>query len=315
MKPYWTKDFQEILTKCERRIKEILNCDGRIFFLTCAGTGALDAVVSNFIREKTIVINSGLYGKTWLDICKFYEIEAINYHIGGGKNIDFADLEKTIEKEKPKFLLTQHVETSTGQKHDIEKIGEICRKHNVRLFVDAISSFMGEEYDAEKFGADVTIINPKKGLGLQQGISIVALSRRMTEAKSRSFYFDFRRYGGPFKIPYTPNTDLIEEMCELLEVDVEAQIEKTKKLAEHFRGLIKDLKLKIIAENPANSYTVLNTWYDANVLFKKICTKKIYFSPYNRWTIIVPHIKTSFGGPRWEPDNIKLWQELKTWIS
>ena len=312
--PYWMSGFQKILAELEKRILEIVNCKGKVFFLTSAGIGAMDAVVSNFIDDKTLVINSGMYGEKWLEICKFYGVNTINFLVNRGENIDFKLLEETIKKEKPKFILTQHVETSTGQKHDLDKIGALCKREGIYLFVDAISSFLAEEYDADRFGADITIINPKKGVGTAPGISIVVLRKRIP-SRSRSYYFNFDSYGKEFKIPYTPDTDLLLELHEKLRCDPAEKIEKTRKLAEHFRRLIKDLPLKMIAESPANGYTVVQAWADADMLFDKICCKKNYFSPFNRWTLIIPHLENSFGGPRSEEDNKKLMEELKKWIS
>ena len=49
------------------------------------------------------------------------------------------------------------------------------------LIVDAISTFLADEYDMDKFGIDVTIISSQKGLCLSPGISIVSFSQRMIE--------------------------------------------------------------------------------------------------------------------------------------
>ena len=49
------------------------------------------------------------------------------------------------------------------------------------LVVDAISSFLADEYNMEKYGIDVTIISSQKGLCLSAGMSLVSFSQRMID--------------------------------------------------------------------------------------------------------------------------------------
>lgn len=46
----------------------------RVIFLTCSGTGAMDAVASNVIEHnsKILVIVSGTFGERFSEICKIY---------------------------------------------------------------------------------------------------------------------------------------------------------------------------------------------------------------------------------------------------
>ena len=78
------------------------------------------------------------------------------------------------------FLVNLH-ETSTGQLYDIELIKKFCQKNDILLVVDAISTFLADDFSMRKNGIDVAIISSQKGLCLSAGLAFVAMSERMTE--------------------------------------------------------------------------------------------------------------------------------------
>src|SRR3954454_8038543 len=65
--------------------------------------------------------------------------------------IDLDKLEVALANggNEPPFeaVLTTHNETTTGRLHPIDKIGKICDHANVKLLVDAMSSFGADEID------------------------------------------------------------------------------------------------------------------------------------------------------------------------
>ena len=62
-------------------------------------------------------------------------------------------------------------ETHTGQLYDIKMLSEFCKRNNLLFVVDAISAFLADEYDMDKYGIDLTIISSQKGLCLSPGMS------------------------------------------------------------------------------------------------------------------------------------------------
>lgn len=78
-------------------------------------------------------------------------------------------------------VLCQHHETSTGQLFDLKKISAICRKHNVSLVVDAISSFLSDDLDMEELNIDICITSSQKGLNIAPGLSFLFLSPRILQ--------------------------------------------------------------------------------------------------------------------------------------
>lgn len=73
------------------------------------------------------------------------------------------------------FLVNVH-ETSTGVHYDIEMISEFCKKNGIFLVVDAISSFLADDFDMNKLGVQVMITGSQKALACPPGVSVIVLS-------------------------------------------------------------------------------------------------------------------------------------------
>jgi len=174
-----TAKFTKLLKENEELLLKTLDCrNGRAIFLTSSGTGAMDSVVSNLINkeDRVMIINGGSFGQRWEDICNFYEIDYHSFKPGFGKKINLESLKEAFQFFRPTLLLMQHIETSSGQLHNVQSIGKICDYYGCKLIVDAISGFLNNEYSMDKYNIDATIISTQKGLALTPGLSIVILN-------------------------------------------------------------------------------------------------------------------------------------------
>ena len=133
--PYMrTPFFSEIVKESERMILDLMGCPkGRAIFLTASGTGAMDAVVSNYVstKGKAQILVGGSFGKRWKDLCLYYSLPHAVTEVEFGKDLNYNQLEEDIKREKPQVFLCQQHETSSGQCFDVKRIGEICKKHGV----------------------------------------------------------------------------------------------------------------------------------------------------------------------------------------
>lgn len=323
--PYFrTQEFSNLLKETEKLFLDLAKSkSGRAVFLTSSGTGAMDALVSNLVSDsdRVLIVNGGSFGQRWVDICKFYKINFHEFKVPFGKNIDFTALKKMLEETSSNVILAQHVETSSGQRYDLQALGELSRSFGAYLFVDAISSFANENFLMDEWFVDAFVTSSQKGIGVFSGIAIMALSARAISKPSskRSFYFELKKYldkEGEMALPFTPNTSAIiqinKRLREITGEGMDKKIKKVEAQAEHFRDSARLLPLEMVAESPSNCVTTFYTHRtDLKLFFEKMQSKKIYFSPQGGEK---GHIVVSHMGEVTKKDNLIFLEELKKWL-
>ena len=180
------------------------------------------------------------------------------------------------------FLVNVH-ETSTGVHYDIEMISEFCKKNNIFLVVDAISSLLADEFDMEKLGAGVMITGSQKALACAPGISVIVLSsdavKRIENSNVKCMYLNLKnalKNGERGQTPFTPAVGILRQInARLKEIDkaggVESEIKRISELAQDFREKIKGLPFEIVSDSLSNAVTPLHPLNaDAHKIFEII---------------------------------------------
>jgi len=259
--PYFrTAEFSELMLENEKLLKKMVFAEdmARVCFLTASGSGAMEAAVINCFdqSDKLLVISGGTFGERFEKICEIHDIPYKPLKLGQDETLTQKKLEQFDGQGFTGLLVNIH-ETYTGQLYDINLIHEFCVKNNLYLMVDAISSFLCDEFNMKKYGIDATIISSQKGLCLAPGLSMVVLSERMIQNKVmhnqvKSLYFDFKDYLANIKrgqTPFTPSVGVCFELNDMLKcIDkqgVESRIAEVKGRCEYFRGKIKGLPIHL----------------------------------------------------------------------
>lgn len=291
--PYMrTVAFGETVKSIERDLLDMAGCrGGRTIIFTASGTGAMDAVVTNYVstKSKALVIVGGSFGRRWSELCEYYGIDHSDFAVDFAKDIDYDELESAVTDRRPDVLLCHHHETSTGQLFDVNRIGAICRRYGVSLVVDAISSFLSDHIDMSEAGIDVMITSSQKGLNIAPGLSIVFLSPRLDGYKWArcSYYFDFETNLHNLtrgQTPYSPATTIFMQLRDRLdrlkaEGGVEANIARVKRRAEFFRRLCDSHGWRRPAETPSNCLTGFFVNANGDRLAPELINRGFYIMP------------------------------------
>lgn len=290
--PYMrTAQFSEVVKDCEQMLLQLIHCPGgRVIFYTASGTGAMDAVVSNYVStfKKAFVIAGGSFGYRWKSLCDYYNCPNEIFEVPFARDIDYERLEERICVSRPDVFLCQHHETSTGQLFDLKKISAICKKYQVSLVVDVISSFLSDELDMQSLGIDICITSSQKGLNIAPGLSFLFLSPEVQKKDfaHKSFYFDFQENLKNLErgqTPYSPATTLFLQLHARLKADValgaEAIIASVRQKALYFRNLCQQYGWEVPAEVPSNCITGFFVPKNGDILFKELLKDDIYIMP------------------------------------
>ena len=271
--PYMrTQEFSDIVLESERILLNLIHCTGgRTIIYTGSGTGAMSAIVENYVStfSKAFVIDGGSFGHRWASLCEYYGVPFAHFKQPFGKDIDYAALEASVAAEKPGVLLCQHDETSSGVLFDVKRIGDICRRHGVSFVLDVISSFLAEPFSMDEVGADICVTSTQKGLNIPPGLSVLFFSKRLEGYKfaHRGYYWDFEDNFSNLKrgqTPYSPATIIFLQLhARLKELEAQggeaANIAAVHHRAEVFRAEVRKYGWEMPAESPTFAITAIQT--------------------------------------------------------
>lgn len=174
-------EFKTVMAETQVFLKKLFGTEQVVLPLTCAGTGAMTAAVTNLFSagEKVLVAQAGKFGERWLGIAQSQNLEIVEITKAWGEAFLASEIEEALDKDSSiKGVLIQISETSTGVMNPIKEIAEVTRKRNVLLVADGISSVGISPAPMDEWGIDALLTGSQKGLMLPAGLALLAFSER-----------------------------------------------------------------------------------------------------------------------------------------
>lgn len=272
--PYFrTSEFSNLMFENEKLIKKFAKAtdDSKVVFITGSGSASMEAAIINTLspKDRALVVNGGSFGQRFVELLQLHDIPYDEIKLEYGKTLKREHLENYEAKGYTTFLINKH-ETSTGVHYDMNLVSDFCKRNNLFLIVDCISSFLADPFDMAAVGADIMITGSQKALACPPGISVLCLSpkalQRVAETRCCCQYLDIKialKNMERGQTPWTPAVGiLIQINARLKEIDerggIEAEVERTSALAEYFRKGIKVLPFEIFSESLSNAVTPLH---------------------------------------------------------
>lgn len=270
--PYFrTTDFSKLNLETDEMLKRTIGTsnESKVIYLTASGTAAMEATVMNCLdadEDYVLVIEGGTFGKRFAQIC---EVHGIKYKSIKLSNYEELTLEHLSEVRNEKFtaLLVNLHETSTGQLYDVKMLSEFCKSKNMLFIVDAISTFLCDNYEMDNWGIDATIISSQKGLCVAPGMSMVVLNEKILSKKVmnnsvKSIYFNFKDYIINMErgqTPFTPAVGIMYEINDMLrridKIGLDRHLSDIDNICKDFRHRIEKLPVSIPKFTLSNAIT------------------------------------------------------------
>jgi aspartate aminotransferase-like enzyme len=264
------ESFSKLYASVQKGLQKLMVTKNEVFVLTSSGTGAMEAAVTNLVLpgEKVLVATAGRFGERWRELGirfgAYVDVLSRPY----GESIPPVEVERHLRaNDTAKCLFATLTETSTGVVNDIKAMGEICRRLNRILVVDAVAGLGADELRMDEWHVDCVVGGSQKAVAAPPGLAFIALSDRAWELAGRArgtrYYFDlkaYRKFAAKGQTPWTPAISLFYA----LDVGLKQAVSRGAAgcwrahalMAKRVRDRVKSLGLAYFPQNPSNALTV-----------------------------------------------------------
>jgi len=192
-------DFFELL--CSSRDKIVNVCAGgsdhAAVILTGSGTAALESTVISIVPEggKILVLDNGRYGERIARIATSHHIAIEHLKFGWAQPFDLEKIQNVLESDPTITTIgIAHHETSTGMLNPLNDVGQLAKKYNKEVVVDAISSLGGEPFNIVDDNVTWCVGSSNKCIEGTPGLGFVCASHKAFQSLAsrppKGFYLD-----------------------------------------------------------------------------------------------------------------------------
>jgi aspartate aminotransferase-like enzyme len=195
-----TPEFRALFLKVLAQLKVFVGTRNDVLLLSCSGTGAMEASVSNLTSpgDRVLVLSAGKFGERWTDLTKAFGCQVDLVEAPYGQTFDLAEVRKAL-KPDTKAIYMQASETSTAVSHDVEAVAKLRDEiaGETLLVVDGITGLGTTHFDVDGWGIDIIIGGSQKAVMIPPGLAYLSVSERawaaMEKSKNPRYYFDLRK--------------------------------------------------------------------------------------------------------------------------
>jgi len=258
--PEFVKDFRELIVD----LKEMWRVDGECFVVAGTGTMAMEMAVANVTKrgDNVLIVSNGFFGDRFIDICTRKGLNADVLAAEWGDVVTPEAVEAKLKEKNYAAITVTHVDTSTGARAPIEKIGEVMKKFPDTVYiVDGVAATAGEREYVDDMNIDILFTGSQKAFGVAPGLAIVwagqkALARRKALGTIPEYYIDFEKWipimNDPSKYYATPAVNMIWALKEsvriIKEEGLEERYDRHERVSNAFNDALEALGMKPLAK-------------------------------------------------------------------
>jgi aspartate aminotransferase-like enzyme len=283
-------EFKSLLAEAAEGLKEVFCTRQEVLILTGAGSGAMEAAVSNFVSpgERVLVVSIGSFGDRFAQIAQRFGAQVERLEFAWGTAADPAALADRIRADVNKEIravFVTHNETSTGVTNDIPALRAAVGDHPALFIVDAVSSLGAMPLETDNWNLDVVVAGSQKSFMIPPGLAFACVSPRAWDVAAKCtnarFYWDLgkaREMAAKGQTPFTPAipqvTALVESLRMIRSEGLPGTFARHLKLREMTRHGVRALGLELLAADAVASAAVTAVFppagLEANALRKML---------------------------------------------
>ncbi|GGA39880.1 aminotransferase class V-fold PLP-dependent enzyme [Psychrobacillus lasiicapitis] len=245
----------------ERVKNELLKMSEAKYVHLLAGSGTLanEAMIAQLyvLGEKGLILTNGAFGERLEKQASrwglAFEVQAYEW----GTSFDRMEIEKELATGNYSWLLMTHGETSTGMLNDIEAFANICKKYNVLLCADCVSSFGALPFSMA--GVYLATGVSGKALGTMSGLAFVFSNSEIVTSDNIPAYLDIGLTASQ-TTPFTMSSQLVQSLENALKA-YEKGVRYTL-LQNRMKFIEEEVKKQQILLLANDHYPMIITWQE-----------------------------------------------------
>jgi aspartate aminotransferase-like enzyme len=276
---------------------------GRVQIMTGSGTLGNDVVAAHLslLPGKGLVLVNGEFGKRLRDQAVRAGLNFTVVEAESGKTFAEEELAVAIGNiPELEWIWAVHCETSTGVLNNLDLLRRLCRRNNLKLCLDAISSVGSCPVDlSEVYLATAT---SGKGIGSLPGL-VMVFCRDDVVAGDRNLprYFDLGYYESKQGIPFTISSNAVEALMTAVEEgDWSTRFENVRQWSEELRDELEEIGLTVLADRqcraPHITTIALPTSVSSLALGDQLAEEGILVSYRSDYLITKNYLQVCFMG-------------------
>jgi 2-aminoethylphosphonate-pyruvate transaminase len=280
-------EFDKIVFNCRTKLTKVYDVekDYDAVIFNASGTGALEALISSIIpKDKSLlVVSNGYFGERLAKIAELHNVKLHLVKFDWEQKIDYAKVEKELIKNKDIYMIfCTHIETSTGELNNINKMFELSKKYDKLISIDCMSSFGGELIDLKNKKFDFIVGNSNKSIESCPVLSFIMVRKDhihlVKASQAKTFYLNFKSHYEYIveknQTPYTPMiplfTSLDKALDNLLKETVIKRNKRYQKNAKLLRQELVKLGLKITLDEDQRATILSNAILPENISYQEV---------------------------------------------
>ncbi len=218
-------DYRDLQRDVQMRLAHVYPASAahyRPILISGSGTAAVEAMIGSLVPKngRVLVIANGVYGERMADMLARHGKEHVVLKGSWTTPLDLNEIERALSAGKAfTHAAIVHHETTTGRLNPIADVAALCKKHNVNLLLDAVSSFGAEDIDFANWNIEGCAATANKCLHGVPGIAFVVTRTTAFERASgaTSLYLDLHKYAQGWDKGEPPFTPAIQSLYALQE--------------------------------------------------------------------------------------------------
>ncbi|WP_433772137.1 aminotransferase class V-fold PLP-dependent enzyme [Bacillus wiedmannii] len=242
-----SKSFQVTMDNVKKRLLQMTKAK-HVQIMLGTGTLANDAIALQLrsLKGKGLVLANGEFGNRLIEQAKRAHLSFDTYSKQMGEPFIHTELEKIISSGNYEWLWFVHHETSTGMLNNVDELNALCKKYQMKLCVDCISSIGAIPIDLKNvyFASGVS----GKAIKSYTGLSFVFHNHIVEKNEVIPAYMDIGMYEMNDSIPYSQSSNLMYALQEALKrFEDETAFVKIKETYAYIEQAITTMGLKLVS--------------------------------------------------------------------